>query len=1472
MNWNRFNTYGEGEQQAFETLCNQLFEKNLRRNYKTDLIKFRVINGAGGDGGIEAYGQLNDNSIIAVQAKWFRNVMDDGQIGQISHSIEMALTIRPEIKEYIICVPREINSVKFGRAKKGEPKKPIDKHEEKRLDSLITKIKTQYPNLTLTWWFDNRLIDEIQQAGNEGIHKYWFDKEVITLDYLKEQFELSKKGWLHERYIAELHGQGIIHKEYQKLISNYLFRKLLKIEIKQVIIDLHTARKCIKEFVNTIADNFLYKRLKVIEKEILIYIEEYTKLIEAVTIGNDLFKPKKLRDVWLWSTKISLEKIKPNNLQKNVLPKLIKQLDNIHKYNIAESIIYYNDQLKQNVRLVLGEPGTGKTHGLTNCVEIHLLNNSPALLIQAKNHPCNNWFEILAKALNLENWTRDEILNAFESLATKVDLNKAKILPSGEQINIESTKMLICIDGLEEDIENSLKWYARMRECEVLTQKYPRLRFIFSARRYFYDNTQMPEFETFESIDLPREGDVSVREIAPKYFHKDNFNIQITDYSIINGLNSLFALRLFCDYYRDAKLYSKEAITTSESELLNLKIAKLDEELKKIIGSKISRMRYPIRDSLLNLATYFYSNIEATHDELHKLISDIADSYLDGSNIDQLIEVLTNHGILVRFERVIEEFPIRIIESLYNITYQSIIEHILTEKTYQELIKGKIDSIPKILKSGMIQPLDFSHGKHYDPFEISANWRIIQNIVLRLFIEHDKLVGEGNVLSNDFDEEQLFELQMQVLQYAPKEKVVKYESKVRDMFFGSYKDQHQVLKHLIIPSSNMGNSYFNAEWLHKILINQENIFIRDKLWSNKDQYEKRDFERIERFSYDAFSVSSAFYDSTFEKLHLSEYDNHNELPLIYAWGLSSINQKFRDDLRNELTNWAIKNLNEYLLLLQKIFDCNDPQIQEDLASITLGVANRVKNKECTQKIAKWAIESIFENLSLHRNVIVRLGFRAIIEKAYLFDLISDEEVNKCRPKPFNETKLIPLDKKYLEDGGEQFYPIVHDLAWYVVKKAYEDFLEYPSSHNGETEDNDCSEAKRLLDEYRKVYNNMDLQAFDWGRAAAIGYIRSLGFDRVTGNHITDASHGSKSKIFTYEEKYTWLAVHYILGYLSDYVPVKTKMGRREFVTDYMQLIDIPNPSESLIDIEDSFQSFKREKPWIIKGFLTDEIVDEAHYKDSITKWVNEEPNIHFEKWLTLNSRDFGLDEPQKWLTLSNYSFLHDSKEYSASFLDIKACTINKDDIGVIVDKIKSVPDNFHFLSQINDLYGYPKTDIYSNPSDIVWMNWIDEIENRHDFYDHEGNKKALDYSVIRTIKATLDGEKETLIPSKKIRSLVDIIEFRNNQFRNKNDDVIGFIHNKKDKRDYQDILLIDEARLKKALDAENLQIIWFADYFKQRNPLKEELDKDFHIRRSRRYMLWYAGNKLNSILVHDEDYKPKVRKDTRPNHLINFDD
>ena len=93
---------------------------------------------------------------------------------------------------------------------------------------------------------------------------------------------------------------------------------------------------------------------------------------------------------------------------------------------------------------------------------------------------------------------------------------------------------------------------------------------------------------------------------------------------------------------------------------------------------------------------------------------------------------------------------------------------------------------------------------------------------------------------------------------------------------------------------------------------------------------------------------------------------------------------------------------------------------------------------------------------------------------------------------------------------------------------------------------------RTVPAYSSVLKGSE-SARTWGMSTAIAYIKSLGFDRVKGSSYTDASHGSKSKEFTYEEKYVWLAVHYLKGYLSDYLPF---MKQRHSLLQEQKIISI----------------------------------------------------------------------------------------------------------------------------------------------------------------------------------------------------------------------------------------------------------------------------------------------------------------------------
>lgn len=106
-------------------------------------------------------------------------------------------------------------------------------------------------------------------------------------------------------------------------------------------------------------------------------------------------------------------------------------------------------------------------------------------------------------------------------------------------------------------------------ECVSLNERYSRVRFAFTARPYFLNEAEMPTAGSFSTIEIPREGDVTVQEVVDRYF--EHFNISVEPKSLIRGIDTLYALRLFCRLYEGQKLTAEDEILTAEHELLKIK-------------------------------------------------------------------------------------------------------------------------------------------------------------------------------------------------------------------------------------------------------------------------------------------------------------------------------------------------------------------------------------------------------------------------------------------------------------------------------------------------------------------------------------------------------------------------------------------------------------------------------------------------------------------------------------------------------------------------------------------------------------------------------------------------------------------------------------------------------------------------------------------------------------------------------------
>jgi len=1452
MSFDNFKTYGDSPQTAFETLCTQLFERYLRRTYGSRLIKSRVINGAGGDGGIEAYGELDNGNLIAVQAKWFRNTIATGQIEQLRKSIKTALSLRKNIEEYIICVPRSHNSLKYGRGAKGKGKKPITKTEEKLIDDFIEEIKNEYQTTKFTWWFEQDLEFQIQEEDNEGIHKFWFEQELISMTYLIQQFDLEKKAWLEKRYIPELHGLGVIQSEIQQLLFSQSYRKELLNQFSTELRIFQTAAELIDRISETLlSEDNLKKELNALRVNINNNLAQLTPIMQAISEGvNEMpvitFTPLTISKELLQD----IETISPTNLRLGVQERLINALDQLRHINIQQLVSVANANANQKGRLFLGNSGTGKTHALTNTVDVCLHKDaSPAIIIRAKGTPCNDWTQILKKSLDLDGWDRRQILSALETLAIRTDHREAQKLKPGEELKHEPTKVVICIDGIEEDITHWPEWYERIRQSIELMKLYPRVRFIYTARNYFLNEDELPKDAGFKVTEIPAEGDVTVTSVIDRYFSPEHFNIKVTPKSLIRGIDSLYALRLFCERYRDQVLTSEDDVLTAERDLLNEKIKHIETDFRTIKDAGTARK--PILESIGTISEIFYDKPEIEHTELFDLLHKGSLSYFEKEDIDKLIEYLVNNGFLIKSELLIGKGMLNKTRIIYNLTYQSIMELIMSDKYAESIMSGELTALPVHLVVAQSSPNKEGTNTHL------VSERIVQQIINKVFHESGKLIGKDKFLTEGLEPSMVQQLQIKALILAPPTIGVTWRATIDELYFRDHKSRSFVFSNLIYPSAISAANYFGAEYLHELLMAQTTPMDRERIWLGLDQYDIHQLgekESKQFYRYDLRNVIDPYGEG---ELRLPEFSLHNEYPLIYAWALTTLDQSLRERLRTALTEWAIRLPQEYVLLLQKLFHCNDPQIQEDLAAITLGLASKVKDGNDLRVLAEWALGNIFITPEKYYNVIVRTGFRAIVEKAFAVGAIDELNVKKARPQPAKEFTIIPVDRTALEQGGEEIYPIVHDLAWYVIKHAFNDFLKYESV---EAADEPDSQGAVFLKTYLDALGVNHLSVYSWAISAAIAYIKSLGFSRQDGNWHTDATHGSKSKNFTLEEKYTWLAVHYLQGYLSDHLQLAESDA---FIDDYMKITNIANPAESLEIIQHP-QLPDVEDNWIIKETLAPEMQEVGTFDEQIRNVVEAEPVINFEKWLEFKDKEFRTEGgDDDWLALFNYTTVHDSKAYIYSSVDIRGVIIEAGQVPVLLDLVRNHPDRSHFVEGIDRMVASPDTDTYSNPSDVVWMAWVDETYSGQSYYlPPSGEEKIMRYTVTSITKKTVEGEEELYIPSKFVRTLLGINEMSQQLFLDNDQNVKSFNHIlRRPNYDKQEMTLVRKKEFLELLKKGALEIVWFVDLYRSKNALNEVIKSDNHPMKTRKYFLWHEEGKIVSEKFWDARFSNQPDED-----------
>jgi len=1454
MNWLAFCHHGEAPTKAFEAFINHLFERWCTREYGTKIKYFMTVNGAGGDGGVEAYAKLDNKTYVGVQSKWFLNSLGSSEIGQIRGSVRTAKKVRPDLKRYIVSIPRDLASLKAG----------IKKPEEKRWTDFIDEMKIEFPDLEIELWNESRIRDELQLDDSGGIRRYWFEKEEISHETMLLQFQKVKNGWLNQKYIPSLHGIGRIHKETNILLGEKIQRQQM---IKKLNSDIAFIEECIKEL------NFginLYNQ----ENDLVIELKRVCNYLSDIFINLnilcescqfDIFPTSLISNANYPDLYLCLNLIEALPIQSTISVNrgdLKKVILSLLDQNIESRMDEINNHLTRNHLFFLGDPGTGKTHGLANAIENYLENSQkPAIIIQASQFvDSDKWRKILVDTLGLsDNWSEEEVWGALEAFAYRCDVRETvDNQEDNSNLNVDRTKVLICIDGLDESIPWE-HWLEKINEMKVVMKKFKRIRVVIASRPYV-----IPYQESFPVIYLPSEGDIKVNELFTSYIEYFNITFENNEeFSWLKwSLRTPLALRLFCEYYQNKRLSTGESVLTTISHLLSKKIQHVDIEINKRFGQLWSKKEYVILRSLVNLSKEFLNNQMIERSKLCDLIiSSQEQDIINQKTALQIVDYLVEYGLLYEYRKKPEN-PLIPPQILYEIANQPLMDYLLAVNMVEDITKYNKKEIPAAVK--------YRNGAK-------------QMAAIILLQESDIFIGRDGLWTTPSPTEGLFDLQLFALANVSPEKTIPFVERTEQLIVKSMPLCRKITNELVAKVARIDNHPLGPMLIHNILMKINTVSERDLFWSLPEYVPERSSEK-------SWEGTGSSINSVGE-YDLLESDRYQGLPLLYAWQLTIVDNKIRSNCRKKLTKWGIENPDEFIGLLKITYSTNDPQMKEDLLSCAYGVASRLTSENTELKLmAEWVLDEIFnpEKISEQWSAVIRFAGRAVVERAYMFDFINVEQVKYSRP-PYNTgSKLAQLDYTATlstkEGYGQGYSPITMDFSQYVIKQGYEDFFKagYSNYHkNGDgsgdyvdfptdllkrfLELNQKSKNSRLIEEvvlerdeeekrsqelHQSLVEWLDFQENEESSVAnvediddqeletkkktlrreqelskndvenlnkdfssqiqkflhlhgnsihldtitphqfavgfGIAYLKQMGWNQadfygkpnggLPGEDLgvdiaimrqyNPATHGSKSPIMQFCEKYLWCAIHEMLGYLADRLPFYHDSKENEWVSDYSILIDVPNPIQEIK--EESIDSIRKKTGWFLPNELNPSL--DNYQNDSIeniTKWIDDAPVPEFSEWIfstSLKMLNVSEDLKGDWTCLSNYTSLTEPKTLTESNLWINSFFVKSDDFPLFKEDCLQQNQHLikHLINSSTSMYSTPKTDTYMNPSALSWMHWIKDDDETFSVYTLAGNdlKKYPVYKSLSEVTYSSVEEREFTfsLPSERLRNTLKIAD------------------------------------------------------------------------------------------------------------------
>ena len=482
IDFERINSFQSGQQDSFEEFVCQLaryedFPEHSRSVYKR-------VDGAGGDGGVEAYWTKPNGKKIGYQAKFF---LRSGDINwtQIDGSVTQALATHPDLERYVVAFPCDLTgrTGTKGRGKTGW----------EHWDSRVEKWKDQahsaeVKNIEFVPWTKSKLISRLAQSDTKGLRDFFFGEIHFDIQWFENKLEEALKN-LGERFHPEDHVDVQIERLFSIISRAPSFRDelaavfdyLRKCSLKNK--RLNSLSKVPDASITHSLDAAFLELLKV-EDQIHLDAQHHWDIANWQSCIDKLCEATTTLQNWYWEYNQT-----PNlgNQEKNDLHQCIKECEEIvieanHFDDIIQSPFLKAEH--DRIAFVRGNAGSGKSHLLARCAKKAIANGQPSVLLLGQRFNDNDIWTQTRQMLDLPDHSADRVLSALDA--------------AGKAAGVRT---LFLIDAINEGA-GSRFWRNQIASIVHKIQEYTHICCIISCRSEYFDlavpETLSEEFSIFD--------------------------------------------------------------------------------------------------------------------------------------------------------------------------------------------------------------------------------------------------------------------------------------------------------------------------------------------------------------------------------------------------------------------------------------------------------------------------------------------------------------------------------------------------------------------------------------------------------------------------------------------------------------------------------------------------------------------------------------------------------------------------------------------------------------------------------------------------------------------------------------------------------------------------------------------------------------------------------------------------------------